>query len=304
MTQHGTSPTRHRVGIIGAGRLGRALAQALHLAGHDVVAASSRTSASRDRLRSRLDVPVVADTVEVARCSDVLVCCVPDDALVDVAAELASVLADADLPTVVVTASGAADLQAFAPLVVRGVAAARIHPLQVFTDGSGPDAFHGVTAAVAASDEATLACAREVAASIGLLPVTIDDSRRASWHAAATMTANYTVTLLAAARDLAVHAGVSEGDALRSLGALAHVAIDRAVELGPERSLTGPVSRGDVGTIVAHLEALGAVAPELLDSYRALGERTAALAAADGRLDDAARKAVVETLDHATVAAT
>ncbi|MCW2927773.1 MAG: oxidoreductase [Thermoleophilia bacterium] len=298
-------PRRHRVGIIGAGRLGRALVHALDRAGHEVVAASTRTAASRDLLRRSIDVPTFGDVVEVARRSEVLVCCVPDDALAAIVAQLASELGDADLPDVVVTVSGATALATFAPLVDRGVAAARIHPLQVFTDASGPESFVGVTAAIAVTDPATFDCARSVAESIGLHPVAIDEAHRAAWHAAATIAANYSVTLLAAARDLAVQAGVEEADALASLGALARGAIGRAMEEGPEAALTGPISRGDSGTVDAHLASLeDGPSPELATMYRELGARTVELARRDGRLDVASAARMLRALDHGRVGST
>jgi predicted short-subunit dehydrogenase-like oxidoreductase (DUF2520 family) len=102
------------------------------------------------------------------------------------------------------------------------------------------------------------------------------------------------VTLIADALALLDGAGVERSDQL--LAPLVSAALDNVLRLR-DGALTGPVSRGDVATVAAHLRTLQAAAPDVLPSYRAMARRTAERARDAGRLDGTQFAAVIEVLD-------
>ena len=236
-----------RVGIVGAGRVGTALARALRDAGVDV------------------DGPVGRGE-RPSRC-DAIVLCVPD---AEIAAAAETVTAAAPL---VGHTSGATPLTALAHSGVPGFG---LHPLQSFAHPGVR--FEGAGAAVAGSTPAALAFASELAERLGMRPFEIDDEGRAAYHAAASMASNFLVTLEAAAEAIAAGAGLDPDDARRLMLPLVRQTVENVAELGPEAALTGPVARGDEATIQAQRAAVERVAPELLALFDELVRRTRALA--------------------------
>ena len=238
-----------RVGIVGSGRVGTALARAL-----------------RDA-----DVEVVGPVGRGERPSgcDAIVLCVPDS---EIAAAAEVVTAAAPL---VGHTSGATPLSALAHA---GVAGFGLHPLQSFAHPGVR--FEGAGAAVAGTTAEALAFATSLAERLGMRPFEIDDEGRAAYHAAASVASNFLVTLEAAAEAIAAGAGLSREEARELLAPLVRQTVENVAELGPERALTGPVARGDEATVEAQRAAVEEAAPELLGLFDELVERTRALAAA------------------------
>jgi predicted short-subunit dehydrogenase-like oxidoreductase (DUF2520 family) len=236
-----------RVGIVGPGRVGTALARALRDAGVDV------------------DGPVGRGE-RPTRC-DAIVLCVPDSEIV-AAAEVVTAAA----PLVGHT-SGATPLTALAHA---GVPAFGMHPLQSFAHPGVR--FEGAGAAVAGTTPEALAFATELAERLGMTPFEIDDEGRAAYHAAASVASNFLVTLEAVAEAIAAGAGLEPDDARRLMLPLVRQTVENVAELGPEAALTGPVARGDEATLEAQRAAVERVAPELLPLFDELVRRTRALA--------------------------
>ena len=237
-----------RVGIVGPGRVGTALARALRDAGVDV------------------DGPVGRGE-RPSRC-DAVVLCVPDGEIV-AAAEVATAAA----PLVGHT-SGATPLTALAHA---GVPAFGMHPLQSFAHPGVR--FEGAGAAVAGTTPEALAFATELAERLGMTPFEIDDEGRAAYHAAASVASNFLVTLEAVAEAIAAGAGLGRDDARRLMLPLVRQTVENVAELGPEEALTGPVARGDDATVDAQRAAVEEVAPQLLELFDQLVRQTRALAA-------------------------
>ena len=236
-----------RVGIVGRGRVGTALARALGDAGVDV-----------DGPLGRGERP--------ARC-DAIVLCVPD-AEIAAAAEVVTGAA----PLVGHT-SGATPLSALAHA---GMPAFGIHPLQSFAHpGVG---FEGAGAAVAVSTPEALAFATRLAERLGMTPFEIDDEGRAAYHAAASVASNFLVTLEAAAEAIATGAGLSREETRRLLMPLVRQTVENVAERGPEAALTGPIARGDEATVAAQRAAVEDAAPQLLELFDELVRQTRALA--------------------------
>ncbi|MDT7545064.1 MAG: hypothetical protein QOE99_1174 [Actinomycetota bacterium] len=280
------------VGVIGAGRVGAVLGAALARAGHDVVAVSAISEASVRRAAELLPgVPVVAPS-EVPGLASLLLLSVPDDALADLVAGLAATgtLSPGQL---VVHTSGLHGLEVLEPATRAGALPIALHPVLPFT-GTEVDlarlsgASFGVT-----SPEPLRPIAESLVVEMGGEPVWLPDDARPLWHAALAHGSNHLVTLVASAADLLRQAGVEEPG--RVLAPLLGAALDGSLRAG-DAVLTGPVSRGDAGTVRAHLDVLAALAPEVLPSYVAMARLTADRALASGRLDPHAAGALLEVL--------
>jgi predicted short-subunit dehydrogenase-like oxidoreductase (DUF2520 family) len=242
-----------RVGVVGAGRLGSAIAAALRAAGVEVDGPAGRGERPR---------------------GDAILLCVPD---AEIEAAAAAVAGAAEL---VGHTSGATPLSALCPAA--GAARFGLHPLQTFSGApAGPaiELFEGAGCAIAGSTPDALAAARALAERLGMRPFEIEDSGRAAYHAAASIASNFLVTLEHAAETVAAGAGLEPADARALLAPLVRRTVENWTAAGPERALTGPVARGDDATVAAQREAIEGAAPDLLPLFDELVERTRALAA-------------------------
>jgi predicted short-subunit dehydrogenase-like oxidoreductase (DUF2520 family) len=191
--------------------------------------------------------------VVAGRPSDVVLLCVPDRAIAEVAAGIAP-------GPWVAHVSGGTPLAALAPHGRRF----SLHPLQSFTLDRGAEQLDGAWAAVSGENGEALVVATSLAEVLGLRPFTLADEHRALYHAGAAIASNYLVTLRRAAGELLTRADVPP-EALDPL-------IRRVVENGFQ--LTGPIERGDWETVERHRAAIAEHAPELLESYDALARLT------------------------------
>jgi predicted short-subunit dehydrogenase-like oxidoreductase (DUF2520 family) len=279
---------RLTIGIIGAGRVGAVLGAALRRAGHHVPVIT--TGSRPDRLRMLLPGIAVAPAAEVTRAAtDLLLLTVPDDALAQVVRELP------DPPTgqVVAHTCGAHGLAVLAPAVARGARPLAMHPAMTFTGeiadlGRLVGIGYGVTAPAALRQFAT-----RLVADLGGFPEWLAEPARPLYHAALAHGANHLVTLVNEAADLLRATGVRGGEQL--LGPLLRAALDNTLRHG-DAALTGPVARGDAGTVDGHLRALAQAAPEAVAAYQALARRTADRAIATGRLSARDAEALLEVL--------
>ncbi|HVA24884.1 MAG TPA: DUF2520 domain-containing protein [Chloroflexota bacterium] len=252
-----------RIGFVGAGRLASVLAVKLAEAGYAVTGITSQRASSAKRLAELLSGCAVLDSAQaIAAAADLMFITVPDDAIAGVAA---SVPWRAGLAAV--HCSGALDLEVLAPAGQRG----GFHPLQTFATGETELA--GVSVAIEASGE-LLATLESMAIKLGCLPFRLPAGGRPLYHASGVFGHNYIVTLLAQAVRLWGLLGYSEAQALQALLPLAKTSLINLEHLGVARALTGPIARGDGGTIRRHLQALEANAPDLLPMYRELGSKS------------------------------
>jgi predicted short-subunit dehydrogenase-like oxidoreductase (DUF2520 family) len=272
---------RLTIGIIGAGRVGAVLGAALRAAGHQVVAASGVSDAARARISRMLPDAAHLPADAVARAAtDLLLVAVPDDALGPLVAGLAET--GALRPgQVVAHTSGAHGVAVLAPAAAVGARTLALHPAMTFT-GTPADlsrlagTSYGVTAAADLKR-----FAERLVTDLGGKPEWVAETDRALYHAALVHGANHLVTLVNEALDRLRDAGVVYPE--KVLEPLLRASLDNALRLGDE-ALTGPVSRGDAGTIARHLDRLSATSPESVPSYLALARRTADRAIAAGRL--------------------
>jgi len=287
-----SSESRLRVGVVGTGRVGAALGAALTLAGHHVVAASGVSSESRRRAERLLpDVPLLAPQ-EVLAASELALLTVPDDALPGLVEGLAST-GSVKPGTLLLHTSGRYGCAVLDPATRVGALPLALHPAMTFT-GTEVDVARlagcsfGVTA-----PEPLRPIAEALVVEMGGEPEWIAEEVRPLYHAALAYGSNYLVTLVAQAKDLLSAAGVQEPG--RMLGPLLGAALDNALRSG-DAALTGPVARGDAGTVAAHLRVLKPADPQAAVGYRALGRLTADRALASGLLSAEKAEPLLEAL--------
>ncbi len=279
-----------RLGFVGAGRAGTALARGLAAAGWPVVAVSSRTRAHAAALAARLpSATVAANAQAVADAADLVFLTVPDTAIGAVAASVAWRPSQA-----VIHVSGVESLAPLAAPARQGALVGSLHPLQTFAAVPPDDPlapFAGITCALE-GDAALLPDLEAMAAALGARAQALPPETKLLYHTAAVLASNYLVTLLHLAAELWAAFGVPEREATAALLPLVRGAVDNVAEHGAIDALTGPIARGDVATVAKHLQALAAARPEALAAYRALGRATLALARLRGDLDPAAAAAL------------
>ncbi|MEU0935783.1 MULTISPECIES: DUF2520 domain-containing protein [unclassified Embleya] len=285
-------PARLRVGVVGTGRVGPTLAAALALAGHSVVAASGVSETSRRRAEDLLPgVPLVAPQ-EVIAASDLTLLTVPDDALEALVRGLAETGA-IKAGQLLVHASGRYGVDILEPATRAGALPLALHPVMTFT-GSTIDlerlagCSFGVT-----SPEPLRPVAEALVVEMGGEPEWIEERDRALYHVALANGANHLVTLVAQSLELLGAAGVRAPG--RMLGPLLGAALDNALRAG-DQALTGPVARGDAGTVAAHVAELRRVSPEALAAYVAMARLTADRALNAGLLKAESAEALLGVL--------
>lgn len=273
-------PGRLGIGIIGAGKVGAVLGAALRGAGHAVVGVSAVSEASLERAELLLpDVPVLA-VEDIVERSELVLLAVPDDALADLVTGLAATGAW-QAGQLVAHTSGRFGTGVLAPVKAAGGIVLALHPAMTFTGMSLDlarlsDCCFGVTA-----DPAMLPIAQALVVEMGAEPVVIAEADRVLYHASLAHSANHMVTLVAQAAQILADIGVESTSQV--LGPLLRAALENALTSG-ESALTGPVARGDAGTVRAHAAALreytlDTSSSDVLDAYLAMSASTAARAA-------------------------
>jgi predicted short-subunit dehydrogenase-like oxidoreductase (DUF2520 family) len=272
------------VAIVGAGRVGCSIGRALLARDHRVVAASVASADSARRVLGALGHVAIVDPEDAALAASVVVIAVPDDAVEATARRVARGKRDG---AVVIHTSG---IHGAGVLASCGPDVAAIHPAQTIPEPSTDLAgvYFGVTA-----PEHTRAWAAWFVTELGGIAIDVAEEQRALYHAALSIASNFTVALAADAADL-----LGDPDALAPL---LRQTVENVVRLGGDAALTGPVVRGDAGTVRAHIAALTAGAPQLLEAYAANARRALDRAVKAGRLDAAQAKAVSEALEEAMV---
>ncbi len=260
-----------RVAIIGPGRVGTLLAVAGTRAGWRIVAVGGGGAASRARLRAKVaGVRAHGEPAAAVEGADLVLLTVPDDAI----EEVVDTLVRADVLAAGQDVVHVAGSRGLAVLRRAGLAGARIaacHPAMTIPAGAtDPELLVGVPWAVTARPS-DLAWARELVVALGGDPQEVADDARTLYHAALAVASNAVGAAVVTARRLLLAAHVEDPAAF--LGPLGHASVDNAATVGAA-ALTGPIVRGDVGTVAAHVAGISADLPELLSAYRALARAT------------------------------
>ena len=269
-----------RIGVVGAGRVGAVLSAALRAAGHEIVSVAGESQVSRDRAAALLPGVPLAKPTDVARRCDLLLLTVPDDMLENVVTTFVGAGAIRAGQVVCHTSGrhGLAVLEAATRVGARPVA---MHPAMTFTGTAIdldrlPGCVFGVTAG-----PTERAYAEGLVADLHGVPLWVPEDKRTLYHAGLAHGANHLVTLVSQAMDLLVASGAQ--DPAATLRPLLSAALDNALAQG-DAALTGPIVRGDVRTVQAHLAEIAEHAPATLATYVAMAEATADRAVLGGRL--------------------
>lgn len=306
-----TAPGRLGVGVVGAGRVGAVLGSALRATGHAVVGASGISDRTRERIATLLPGVEHLDVRDVVERAELVLLTVPDDALPDLVTGLARTGAWQPGQIVVHTA-GALGTEVLAPARAAGAIPLAIHPAMTFT-GTSLDLTRIVGCTMAVTGPApVLPIGQALVVELGGEPVVVTEEMRPLYHAALAHGANHLVVLVAQAAQALAAAGVEAPD--RALGPLLQAALDGAVRgaatagdgtaVGASgvASLTGPVVRGDAGTVGSHLRRLTALAGrdtgagDLPATYRALARAATTRALTGHRIRVEQAEALLDVL--------
>jgi predicted short-subunit dehydrogenase-like oxidoreductase (DUF2520 family) len=272
---------RPSIGIVGAGAVGTALGVALARAGWPIDAVASRDPGRRSRFRALVGpgVKAFAEATAVVDEVELVILAVPDDALASLAGQLRMYAGQAMVHT-----SGALGAEVLGPAMAAGTQIGAFHPLVSFADlERSIAALQGATIAIEGDDQLAELLAG-MAESLGATAVRLRPGTKPAYHAAAVLAAGGLVALLDAIAALGAVAGLDEAGSLAVYGRLAEQTLGNARVIGIAAALTGPMTRGDVGTLEQHLQALADHAPDVLPLYRAAAEREVAIALARGAI--------------------
>jgi len=276
------------------------LATSFFRAGYPIAVIASRTKDHALRLARLVPGARAADQPqEAVDAAEVVFLTVPDDAIAAVAGSLAWRPRKS-----AVHASGALGLDVLAGPAGQGTSTAVFHPLQTFASLAREEqTLAGSTISILASDEPLRERLREMAQALGARPHDLPADATPLYHASAVLASNALVALVDAAAGLWERFGGSRKEALQSLLPLVQGTVDNLKTIGLPGALTGPVARGDVGTVERHLAALAEAAPEVACAYEELARLMIPIALAKGGLDEAQAGRLREVLDrHASVA--
>jgi predicted short-subunit dehydrogenase-like oxidoreductase (DUF2520 family) len=271
-----------KTGFIGAGTTSTALAVRLSQKGCPVVAVSSRTLSSAQKLARLVPNCQVCHTAqELADVAELVFITTPDDVIALVCDEVRWHEGQS-----VVHCSGAHSVDILESAKKLGAAVGSFHPLQTFADvDQAIENLPGSTFALEA-EEPLLSTLRELTHFLNGNWVVLKPGDKVLYHAAAVFACNYLVTLVKLALDLWLDFGVSAEKATRALLPLLRGTINNIDNIGLPDCLTGPVARGDSGTIERHLSALETRSPSLLSIYKELGLQTIPIALAKGQVNE------------------
>lgn len=273
-------PMKPALGIIGAGKVGQALARLCFQAGYTIAAVHSRTPARAERLAQQVGSAAVPTVQEAALHTDLLLLTVPDDAIEVVSRQLAVChLAGKG----VIHTSGAHDSRVLSALAAQGAMTGSLHPAYPFADvESAISGLAGTTFALEADDERLAVWLGEMVGALHGSVLRIPPGSKALYHAGLVIASNYTVTLYAAAERLLLTLSDDRAVVDGALNRLVGATVENLRETGIPDALTGPLVRGDVGTIGAHLEALQQQDAQLAALYRDLARASLPILQARG----------------------
>jgi predicted short-subunit dehydrogenase-like oxidoreductase (DUF2520 family) len=269
-----------KIGFIGAGKVGTALAVQLNGKGYPIVAVASRTLASSQKLADTVPSCKAYEKVQqIADIADLIFITTPDDAIEPVAAKIKW-----HKGNLVVHCSGAGSLDILESAKQTGAQVGAIHPLQSFANvEQAIKNIPGSTFAIE-GDGPIVDLLTEIAEALDGKAIKLGAGNKVLYHAAAVMACNYLVTLMKLSTDIWQGFGVDSNEAIQALAPLVQGTVNNLINIGLPNSLTGPIARGDTGTIQKHIDAFKEKSPELLKMYCELGLQTIPIGLAKGTL--------------------
>ena len=286
------------IAILGPGKVGTAIGVLAVRAGLNVAAVGGRDPAATARAVAAMnDKPRALTLSEAAAAGELVLLCVSDDAIEAVCGQLADAKAFGER-VIVAHCSGALSSDALSAARELGCSVGSMHPLQTFpTADAAVGRFAGVYCFCEGDNEA-VAALTALAEAIGGRPVRVSSAGKPLYHAAAVMAGNYTTALLDAAVEMCRQADIDPQAAQAALSVLATATADNARTMDLAASLTGPIARGDVGTVRRHLAAMADCPADVTHLYCVAGMRTIDLALRKGTIDHHTAQQLRETLEY------
>jgi len=283
-----------KVGFIGAGTVGTALATGLSERGYQVVAVSSRTRESADKLAKEIiGCKSVNDNQAVADAAEVIFITTPDGVIPLVASEVKWRPGQS-----VIHCSGADSTDILEPTRKSGALVGAFHPLQTFASvkqaiDNIPDSTFAIEA-----EEPLFSTLKDMADALDGHYIELKAGDKVIYHAAAVIACNYLVTLVKLATDLWQTFNIPPDKATRALMPLLQGTLNNINNVGIPQCLTGPIARGDASTIRKHLDAFEKAGPDIISTYRELGRQTIPIALAKGRINEQQAKELQDILNE------
>jgi predicted short-subunit dehydrogenase-like oxidoreductase (DUF2520 family) len=269
--------------IVGAGMVGTAIGYLLKKAGYEIVAIADKSAAALRRAQSYIGGKAYRKPQEVLREADCILITTPDDIILSVCKDIA--LSPLIKGKYIFHMSGAGGLDLLEPAKKADAAVASIHPLQSFSSIDNaiqniPSSYFGITADAKAKTRA-----ETIVLALGGKPIYISSKQKSLYHAAACVASNYLVSLLNVVESIYQSIGISEKDAKKAYLPLIYGSLKNIEFSGSIQALTGPIVRGDSGTIQKHVDAINANLPQYASLYSSLGLVTVNLARKKGTLN-------------------
>lgn len=280
--------------IIGCGRVGTSLARHLAKAGYRPAGFFSRTRQSAlNAAKAAGNEPAVFDDPWAAAANAEVVFLTTPDHAIAATCQLISQNKGVREKSVVLHCSGALSSNVLTAASEGGAVIGSMHPLQSFAAVTESNPFAGIKVAIE-GEAAAVDCAWQLAADLGADPISIRTEGKTLYHAAAVVASNYLVTLMRLSFQLLQASGVAESEAYSVLKPLISGTLTNIEQVGMPDALTGPIARGDVETVSAHLAAIRQLSPEAADLYGRLGRATIDIATAKGTLSKSDADQLVE----------
>jgi predicted short-subunit dehydrogenase-like oxidoreductase (DUF2520 family) len=284
----------HTFAIIGTGMVGTAIGFLLNKAGYKVIAICDKSSAALKKALPYTKGKCFQKSPDAVQQADCILITTPDDTISSACEEfsLSGKLKD----KFVFHMSGAGGLDLLETAKKAGASVASIHPLQSFSSieqaiENIPGSYFGVTA-----DKKALSPAKSIVRHLGGIPVVISPDQKPLYHAAACLASNYLVSLMNTVESIYKSIGISEKDARKAYLPLVYGSLKNIEKSGSVLSLTGPIARGDCGTIKKHLSAIDKTLPQYSSFYASLGLITVKIVEQKGTLSAGQAKKINDLL--------
>lgn len=276
-----------KVGIIGAGKLGSALAMVLSKVGYSICGIYSKSEESSKLLCKKIGIELKNSIEETVQCSDIIFLSVPDNHIEQIASEIAyCVKKDIVEKKVFLHVSGALTSEVLKPLEDLGAFTGSFHPIQTFADRDNAwqklfNCYFGFEGCSEAKKYVEI-----ILDKLNGRIIPIKREQKNLYHAAACIISNYTVTLFHIMHQLLIKTGLDEESATNAFLPLLKNTVDNIERLGYIKALTGPISRGDHKVVAKHIDALAKETPEFGAIYRMLGGQTVDIALQRGTISE------------------
>ncbi|MFO7560258.1 MAG: Rossmann-like and DUF2520 domain-containing protein [Desulfobacterales bacterium] len=284
--------------IVGCGKVGTILARQMQSSGYPLIGLASRSLSSAKKVADETETKRFSDIPwEVTTSADIVFITTPDGSIQESSRKIAENKGFKQ-NAVVLHCSGALPSTILASAKTCGASIGSMHPLQSFaTSNVDTNPFKGIIAAIEGEEDA-VHVARQIAADLEAISLTIKTDAKTLYHAAAVVASNYLVALQDLAFQLLQISGIPTKRAFQVLGPLINGTLSNIEKVGTVKALTGPIVRGDAETVKKHVDEISSMAPELLTLYRTLGRHTVTIAESGGNLSKEQVQRLFEILDE------